>query len=309
MMKKVFYALALLFLMVAITGCQKASTPKIVSTREKIDGFCGTIVEATFDNNKQLYFRLLPDNTAAVTNAYCFSPEAEYNWNCYGDMVIPSEFSHNSQIYSVVRIDGEAFGTCNKLESIVIPNSVTYIGEAAFLYCRSLKTINIPDDIRFIECRTFEGCEVMESVQLPKNVEKVHGSAFKDCIHLTSIDLGMVRSIGPYAFSGCKNLTAINMPPVINVSEGAFQNCIGLQSIDLPASIEHLYRGAFSGCSSLTTVICRPSSPPITNYFGEPAGDPFPGCPIQEIKVPMESVSNYQHTLGWEKYYDKFVGF
>jgi len=306
-MKKTFFLAALVALLV-FSGCQKASDPKIVSTRET-ESYCGTIVEATFDNNKQLYFRLLSENTAAVTNAYCFSPEAEYNWNCYGDMVIPSEFSHNSQIYTVVRIDEEAFVSCKKVESIVIPNSVTYIGEAAFLYCKLLKTINIPEEIQWIECRTFEGCEVIETIQLPKNVEKVCGSAFKDCIHLTSIDLGKVSSIGPNAFSGCKNLTAINLPPVIDVSEGAFENCIGLQSIDLPASIQYLYRGAFSGCSSLTTVTCRPLSPPITNYFGEPAGDPFPGCPIQEIKVPMESVSSYQHTLGWEKYYDKFVGF
>jgi len=324
-MKKVFYALALLFLTVAFTGCQKASTQKIVSTRETTkDG--KTIVEATFSDGKQLYFTIVSPNTAAVTSAFNFSIEAQYYWKCYGDMVIPSEFTHNSQSYTVESIENGAFERCNKLKSIVIPNTVTdlgwyafeectelrtvvlpntieYIPGMMFFGCKSLKSINFPEKVEIIEGQAFSGCESLESIRLPENVELIHGGAFECCIHLTTVEMGeKIESIAADAFADCSQLSKITMPSVNSISEGAFKNCVSLQSIELPANIKELRRGVFSGCSSLMSVTCRAVSPPSVV-------DPFPGCPIQEIKVPAESVSNYKTTLGWMPYADKIVGY
>lgn len=51
-----------------------------------------------------------------------------------------------------------AFEDCKSLRSLVIPNSVTSIGESAFSFCSSLKSIVLPDGITSIGDETFFGC-------------------------------------------------------------------------------------------------------------------------------------------------------
>lgn len=57
------------------------------------------------------------------------------------------------------RIEYQTFENCSKLESIVIPNSVTYLGNRAFDGCSSLKSVTIGTGITSIGEQTFERCE------------------------------------------------------------------------------------------------------------------------------------------------------
>ena len=50
------------------------------------------------------------------------------------------------------------FCECDSLNSVVIPNSVTSIGEGAFIGCESLKSIVIPDGVVSIEKDAFRDC-------------------------------------------------------------------------------------------------------------------------------------------------------
>ena len=47
---------------------------------------------------------------------------------------------------------------CSGLTSIVIPNSVTVIGEKAFDSCSGLTSIVIPDSVTYIEMHAFLYC-------------------------------------------------------------------------------------------------------------------------------------------------------
>ena len=49
-----------------------------------------------------------------------------------GDINIPSTVTYNDVTYSVTSIDVRAFQECGGLTSVVIPESVTFIGESAF---------------------------------------------------------------------------------------------------------------------------------------------------------------------------------
>ena len=51
----------------------------------------------------------------------------------------------------MTNIGSYAFGDCDSLISIDIPNSVTSIGEGVFSGCKSLININIPNSVTTIE--------------------------------------------------------------------------------------------------------------------------------------------------------------
>ena len=61
--------------------------------------------------------------------------------NYSGDIVIPSEITHNNVTYSVTGIVSYAFYGCSGLTSITIPNSITSIGDDAFYSCKNLTDV------------------------------------------------------------------------------------------------------------------------------------------------------------------------
>ena len=132
---------------VVMTACQKDDNEpmKIISTQEVVrEG--KVIVEASYQNElKKMYFILVSPNTAVVTRATDFNPEL-VNRQYYGKEVIPSEFTHLGQSYTVVGINDGAFNGCNKLTSVVMPNTVTTIGRYVFMECTVLKNICVSSE-------------------------------------------------------------------------------------------------------------------------------------------------------------------
>ena len=67
---------------------------------------------------------------------------------------------------------------CRSLTSLVIPDSVTNIGDYAFWNCRSLTDIVIPDGVTSIGKCAFEGCSALSSVVIPDSVSCIGFGAF-----------------------------------------------------------------------------------------------------------------------------------
>lgn len=84
---------------------------------------------------------------------------------------------------------------------IVIPNSVTSIGEWAFSGCRGLTSVMIPDSVTRINEGAFENCTELMSVTIPDRVTSIDDSAFSGCEKLMRIMIGnSVSHIGYKAF-------------------------------------------------------------------------------------------------------------
>ena len=66
-----------------------------------------------------------------------------------GELVIPD---------SVTEIGNSAFSYCSGLTSVTIPDSVTEIGNSAFSYCSGLTSVTIPDSVTSIGYAAFDGC-------------------------------------------------------------------------------------------------------------------------------------------------------
>ena len=68
---------------------------------------------------------------------------------------------------------------------LVIPDSVTSIGDYAFYYCRSLTSIVIPDGVTTIGAKAFYMCESLVSAVIPDTVENIYEYAFGECYNAT----------------------------------------------------------------------------------------------------------------------------
>ena len=154
------------------------------------------------------------------------------------------------------RIVGDAFYRCTSLTSIVIPDSVTSIGDYAFFGCGSLTSVTIGNGVTSIGYSAFRSCTSLISVNIPDSVISIGDFAFDYCDSLTSVTIGNgVTSIGKFAFSSCISLTSIVIPDSVeSIGVGAFYDCISLTSIVIPDSVTMIEYRAFDYCYSLTDV-------------------------------------------------------
>ena len=116
---------------------------------------------------------------------------------------------------SVTSIGDRAFNGCYKLTSITIPNSVTSIGNFAFYDCKSLTSITIPDSVTSIGDRAFYDCKSLTSITIPNSVTSIGKSAFYGCEALTYVTIeneeGKV-AIGTDAFPSKAKITYVGKP-------------------------------------------------------------------------------------------------
>lgn len=70
---------------------------------------------------------------------------------------------------------------------MIIPNSVTSIGDHAFCLCNSLTSITIPNSVTSIGDYAFSGCDSLTSITIPNSVTSIGKNAFWQCDNLTSV--------------------------------------------------------------------------------------------------------------------------
>ena len=162
--------------------------------------------------------------------------------------------------------------------SVIIPNSVTSIGEYAFQNCQSLTSITFTFEeygqyplLTSIGQSAFYSCQALTSITIPRSVTSIGQSAFYNCQALTSITFGQnsqLTSIGQSAFSNCQTLTSITIPDLVTfIDQYTFASCLRLSSISIPESVTSIGLSAFNGCSALTSI----SIPNSVTFIGQNA--------------------------------------
>lgn len=72
----------------------------------------------------------------------------------------------------IENVPANSFSDCSKIKKIVLPQTVTEIGEYAFAGCTSLTSINIPKNLKSIGSGAFKGCTSLKKITLPKGVKE-----------------------------------------------------------------------------------------------------------------------------------------
>ena len=172
-----------------------------------------------------------------------------------GNITIPSTIIYENNVYYVIGIGKYAF-EFSSIQTITIPNNITYLKMGAFESCRSLTSIEIPNSVIFIEHGAFRNCNNLISITLSNNVTNIEYETFKGCSSLTSITIpNNVTNIEESAFEGCSSLTSITIPNnVTNIGESAFSRCSSLCSFIIPKGVNSIESGTFYQCSSLKSI-------------------------------------------------------
>lgn len=175
------------------------------------------------------------------------------------EVTFPTETQIGQDMYRVVRIGRERYGTSEEINGLVIgknvrkvtvPSTVTTIGEDAFRNSENLKEVTLSSGVITIEGYAFAGCKKLTDITIPLSVTTIEAYAFYDCDSLNG-GLRFAESIAPpssptlviggYAFADCDSLTSFYIPNHVRTIGGfrttgsvnvghTFENCRRLSS-------------------------------------------------------------------------------
>lgn len=203
------------------------------------------------------------------------TPSARVNTHTYTD----GKTEHIITISGFLSISTDEFNHCTGLKSVIIPSTVTFIGERAFINCINLINIVICDGVTHIYPYAFNNCNGLTSVIIPSSV----------------------IFIGEGAFSYCFNLINVTIPDSVkNIGKKIFYDCSKLISATIGANVSGIDTGMFHNCNNLKTIILFPEIPPTLETNALP-------LTIQRIYVPQSLKATYKSAQGWVNYANKIV--
>ena len=173
-------------------------------------------------------------------------------------VIAPTAFSGNEKLTGITLderfddMEGSLFEDCTKLDTVVIEDGCTVIGNELFKNSE-VETIEFKaSTLEIIGESAFENCNNLERISIPDSIVKIERSAFENCWSLENVQFGSDPSkasleiIGEYAFANTKICPDYN------------EDCAPLdyafEPLVLPDNLKRIEYGAFKGCDRLNNI-------------------------------------------------------
>lgn len=164
------------------------------------------------------------------------------------------------------------FSKCVILSRVILPSTLTVIGDNAFFYCAYLEDIILPVSIIEIGASSFQGC-----------------TKFKGELNFPKLVL-----LGRSSFAGTAITRIRSLGKIKQIEQETFKNCKDLESVILPDTITFIAKYSFDNCSKLNSVVCMAAIPPEIEIYT------FSGN--LNFYVPDQSVTAYKTATNWNAF-------
>ena len=196
-------------------------------------------------------------------------------FNTAGIAIDPSEITSGSTFsvpgeldgLAVVGIGDWAFNETH-MGALLLPDSVTTIGEGALYGCTLLSSVKIPPALKSIGERAFQNCTKLGSFDMPDGVTSVGDYAFAYS-GLASCKIG-------------KGLAAI--------PENMFYGCSKLETVTIPRNVKSIGADAFAGCGKLSLVKVNRGETERVSQMLKDSGFDVTGLTFEELIVPYYTI-------------------
>lgn len=252
----------------AFTDCSKLEHVSLPNTLMTLGRCC-------FNSCTTLQYLSIPENLFTIgEGAFDFSGITSIEWNaidlqCVKDYQYTCSDIARFPLYALSeQLTSITFGEkvsviptqmcmdLKQIESIVLPESVTKIGDFAFSFASGLKSINIPKNVEEIGKYAFDGCESLTNIDVDEQntmYTDIDGVLFsKDTTQLLCFPPGIEG-------------TYIIPSSVKDIPEAAFSRS-KLSVVTIPESVEHIAGYSFS-FGNLAEVHFLAQTPPEIDYY------------------------------------------
>lgn len=205
--------------------------------------------------------------------------------------------------------------TSSKIKSITSLGSITSLpmsttaNNGMFQNCSQLKTVILPETLTYVGTRAFNGCSAIESINLPLSLEEVRDFAFYSIKGMPEVlDLPNLTALGTGAFYNCGITKIVNLGSITSIpNASAYDNGVfgrnKLTEIWLPSTLTSIGNVAFGapagyGNADLEFVVCKATTPPSL------ASNAFSNTPYTfKVYVPYSSdhsiLDAYKAATNW----------
>ena len=159
----------------------------------------------------------------------------------------------NVELKNVTEIGDMVFENCEKLESIVIPETLEEIGASVFGGCSSLQDIDLPNKPLALDHNTFYGSSYYEDKSNWENgvlyVDNYLLAINSDFLNLSEYEVkeGTIAIAINAFLNNAKNLTKITLPEGLKlIGDKAFSSLYKLESVNIPSSVDTIGYNAFA---------------------------------------------------------------
>lgn len=165
-----------------------------------------------------------------------------------------------------------------------------------------LTTVSFPSVTRIGDYSFYYQTKLVSAV-FSSGLSYIGSYAFSNCGKLTEINCKNVTAVYSYAFYYCTSLVEVIMPQSSSIPQYVCGFCSSLVKADFGSeNSTTIGNGAFSGCTSIETLVIRKTGAVLTgrsNMFAS-------SCPIAQgtghIYVPRALVDSYKTANYWSTY-------